>query len=397
MTTPGPRSRWRVTTAFTSAAGIGTVLLVLAGVTHRPALVLLATPLLAEVAWAVRRVVRPPVAVDIRPTVGRAREGDVLELDLAVEADADADLVLTETGTEPLLEVPAERFPVAQTPAAATRRVTAHAAHWGVGQAGRTYAVAFAGHGLLRSAPVIAMGEEMVVEPVPESTVPIVPTRRTGVTGPRVSRRPGVGSELTGVRPFVAGDRLRQVHWRVTARRGDLHVTTTAADREASILLAVDSSSELGPLDATTLDVAVRAAAGLARRHLRDGDRVGVVDLGDPTRVLRPAAGGRQLQRVVDRLVRMRHTVPVDLGRLPAVVERAAPGAMVVVLSPVLRPAVGAAVARLAQAGVATTVVDTLGEVDRGALLAARRLLLLDRDATVNRLVDVGVAVRPWR
>ena len=200
------------------------------------------------------------------------------------------------------------------------------------------------------------------------------------------------------MRPFVAGDRLRHVHWRVTARRGDLHVTTTVADREASLLLALDTGSEWGPRGASTLDVAVRTAAALARAHLRDGDRVGFVDLSDPTRVLRPGTGHRHLDRVVDRLVQVRRSSPSDLLRLPAVVARTAPGALVVVLSPLLRPAVGIGVARLAQHGVPVTVVDTFDRgVDRARLPVATRLWLLERDATVDSLEGVGVEVRPWR
>lgn len=389
---------WRPSTAFVTALAVGTALLVLAAATHRPALALLATPLLAEVAWALRPFARPPLRVALAPRVRRVREGDELSVDLAVDAPPDADAVLTAVEYEPLLATDAPLRPLVTTAAAAGRALPARAAHWGRAPAAQAYTAAWAAHGLLHSAPALAVGAELVVEPGPSAIAPVVASRWVGIVGPRPSRRPGTGSELTGVRPFVAGDRLRHVHWRVTARRGDLHVTTTTADRETSFLLLVDAGSELGARGDTSLDRAVRGAAALARQALWAGDRVGLVDLTDPLRVLRPGAGRRHLDRVVDRLVGVRRRSPADLRRLPELVATGAGGAVAVVLSPLLRPEVGAAVAHLARTGTEVTVVDTLGDdLERRALPAAHRLLLLERDTTLARLAELGVVVRPWR
>jgi uncharacterized protein (DUF58 family) len=397
-TAPDGDASWRPTTAFLVAATVGLVLLVVAGVTRRPALAVVAVPLLTEVAWSLRRVSRPGLRVAVAASVGRVREGDDLEVLVRVTAPADADAVVTALETEPLLAAPDALRPVAALPLHASKAVPARAAHWGRDPAAHLSAAASAAHGLLRSDTVNTVGATIVVEPGVIDVSPVRPSTRTGVVGPRPSRRSGAGSDLTGVREFLPGDRLRHVHWRVTARRGDLHVTTTSADREASLLLALDTGSEFGARDATTLDTAVRAAAVLARHHLREGDRVGFVDLSDPTRVLKPGTGHRQLDRVVDRLVGVRRSAPSDLHRLPAIVARAAPGAHVVVLSPLLRPTVGAGVARLAQHGIAVTVVDTSDRgVDRSSLPVATRLWLLERDGTADELVGVGVAVRPWR
>lgn len=389
---------WRPTTAFVVAVTVGSVLLIVATATRRPALALCAVPLLTDAAWCLRRVVRAPLRVTVRPGTRRLREGDPVDVRIDVDAPADADAVLVVVETEPLLTTAESMRPVTSLPTAASRTLAARAGQWGRASSAHVFAVGWAGHGLLRSTPAHGTGDPVVVEPAAVPVAALRPRTRTGVVGPRPSRRTGSGSELTGVRPFVAGDRLRHVHWRVTARRGDLHVTTTAADREASLLLAVDTGSEFGPRTASTLDVAVRVAAALARTHLHDGDRVGFVDLADPTRVLRPGTGHRQLDRVVDRLVPLRRSSPADLRRLPAVVARTAPGATVVVLSPLLRPAVGLGVAHLAQSGIAVSVIDTFDrDVDRTRLPAATRLWLLDRDATIDSLVDVGVTVRPWK
>ena len=392
---------WRPTTAFVVAATVGCALLLLAGATRRPALVLVAAPLLTEVAWSLARGPRPGLRLAVRAGVTRAREGDDVAVSVDVHAADDADAVLTALEPRPLLGPLAPLRPTLDLPAEASRTLRARAVHWGRAPTAQAVAVAWAGHGLLRLDPVAVTGATLTVEPAALRVALRGPRPRTGVVGPRPSRRTGAGGDLTGVRGFAAGDRLRHVHWRVTARRGDLHVTTTTADHEAALLLAVDTGTAFSPTDdptggATTLDLAVRTAASLARVHLRAGDRVGVVDLGDPTRVLRPGTGHRHLDRVVDRLVQARRTAPADLRRLPEIVARTAPGAHVVVVSPLLRPAVGDGVARLAQSGVQVAVVDVLDpDLDRRRLPAAPRLLLLERDATVDRLTAVGVEVRP--
>lgn len=56
--------------------------------------------------------------------------------------------------------------------------------------------------------------------------------RAEGLIGGHPSHRPGEGSDVAGVRPFVLGDRLRRINWRVTGRTGTLHVTSTYADRD---------------------------------------------------------------------------------------------------------------------------------------------------------------------
>lgn len=386
---------WRPTVALVTALGVGLALLVLAAAARRPALAVLAVPLLADAAWAVRRVGRSAVAVRVDVGVDRVREGDDVMVAVTLDVPADADLVQTTIETEPLVRIGVAVATVCLLPPQGPVVVPGRAGHWGRAPGAQVHAATWAAHGLLRADPVVAVGAPLTVEPVTPAPARVGDVHRvTGIVGPRPSARPGDGSAFVAVRPFVTGDRLRRVNWRVTARRGDLHVTTTTADREAVLVLAVDSTSELGPYGDTSLDVAVRTAAGLARRHLFAGDRVGLVDLAVPSAVLRPDAGRRHLDRVVDRLVTIRRRSPGDLRPLPAVLGRSAPGAVVVVLTPLLRDAVGATAGRLAQLGRAVVVVDTLGDVvDRASLSLAERLLRLEQQATAGRLADAGVPV----
>ena len=67
-----------------------------------------------------------------------------------------------------------------------------------------------------------------------------------GLVGQHPARRRGDGSEFESIRPFQPGDRLRRVQWRVSLRTGSLHVTSTVAEEDASVLLLVDSGVEVG-------------------------------------------------------------------------------------------------------------------------------------------------------
>ena len=49
--------------------------------------------------------------------------------------------------------------------------------------------------------------------------------------GEHTGRAIGSGIEFAGVRPYAAGDRQRDVDWRVSARHGDLYVRQYAAER----------------------------------------------------------------------------------------------------------------------------------------------------------------------
>src|SRR5665648_880060 len=133
----------------------------------------------------------------------------------------------------------------------------------------------------------------------------------------------GFSEVLVHVPPFLPGDSIRQVDWKVTARRSpnleQLYVRRTMALGEAAVVLVVDSRDDVGPDgpdaaprrrvrpdDATSLDLARQAAMTVAEGYLAVGDRVAVEDLGVRRRGLRPGTGRRQLDRVVQQLALLR-------------------------------------------------------------------------------------------
>jgi uncharacterized protein (DUF58 family) len=227
-----------------------------------------------------------------------------------------------------------------------------------------------------------------------------------GVVGTHPARRPGEGSEFASIRPFTIGDRPRRVNWRVSQRTGSLHVTSTAAEEDTSVLLLVDSCVEIGTSAgvrgaASSLDVAVRAAGAVAEHYLHAGDRVGLRVLGSTRHNAAPtAAGRRHLRRLLDTMARV--TPGEDLDRDPAQMQFRVPaGTVVLVFSPMLAERAVVATTTLAHRGLPVVVVDCLPEeVDLGddeLLRVAWRLRRLEREQLLARVARVGIPVVPWR
>src|SRR3954453_18900113 len=103
------------------------------------------------------------------------------------------------------------------------------------------------------------------VYPRPEALRELVAPRETQLfTGNRVSRQKGEGLEFADLRPFAPGDRIRRINWRASARRGDLWVNEFHAERNADVILFLDSFADARRGGTGTLDQAVRAAASLS-------------------------------------------------------------------------------------------------------------------------------------
>jgi uncharacterized protein (DUF58 family) len=83
-------------------------------------------------------------------------------------------------------------------------------------------------------------------------------------------RRPS-GFDLHSVREYEQGESLRKVHWRTTARRGQLMVKELedAPRDEIAVLLDADATAVSGG----SFDVQVRAAGSILRAHAAHGRR----------------------------------------------------------------------------------------------------------------------------
>lgn len=404
--TGGDQRPWRPTAAWLGVTGLGACIALVGVVAGRPDAVALVVPLLVAAALgSARRRVRPsPVTLERLPD---APAGHHLA---RVRAPAGHDVRLR-------VSLPRHRPTHALLPAGATAIADLSSARTGPLELFRLDWAGVADG--FETAPATRPADRVVVEPGAGALGALpLPDHLVGLTGAHPSRRRGDGDELHDVAPFRSGDRLPRIDWRVTARRGtsdprigtQLYVRRTQAPAEAVVMIVLDSRDDVGvdvrtwsggrpgsDTEPTSLDVARRAAATLARAYLDQGDRVGLADLGTRRRAIAPGAGRRHLQRVTHALaLAAPEGEPARLRRAPQVPT----GALVVVASTFLDDEAAAAAQLWAAAGHRVLAVDVLttphvADLPPAETLAAR-LVLVERAARLRRLSAAGIAVVTW-
>ena len=95
--------------------------------------------------------------------------------------------------------------------------------------------------------------------------------------GGHLSRLRGRGMDFAEVRNYQAGDEIRHMEWRVTARTGRPHVKLYQEERERPVILLTDFNPSMyfGTRVAFKSVIAARLAAILAWTVVKQGDRVG--------------------------------------------------------------------------------------------------------------------------
>lgn len=118
---------------------------------------------------------------------------------------------------------------------------------------------------------------EMTVLPRPMPVSIDLPTfAGWGISEAESGQTRGAGIEPRGIRPYVSGDSLRHVHWRSTARTGNLLVKEFEAGTHAAaaFLFQLTKGSDIGGPIHTTLEAMCGHTAYLAEQFLREGVNV---------------------------------------------------------------------------------------------------------------------------
>ena len=290
--------------AYVALAGVG---LVAALALRLQELVVLALPFAVVPAVALVLARRPSVDIHLELERARALEGDELEVVVGVEAASGPDRL------EVLLEVP-RGLEVAggDNPTALhlrdgeTRdvRIDLRCARWGGYRVGRVLLRARDRFDLVAWEWAADVRLPLKVYPREEFLRELLQPAETQVfSGNHVARQKGEGIEFVDLRQFAHGDRVRRVNWRASARRGELWVNEQHAERNADVILFVDTFTEASDGSGSTLDLALRAAASLTARYLQQKDRVGFVTFGGMMNWMLPGTGTTQLYRLVDSLI----------------------------------------------------------------------------------------------
>ena len=108
----------------------------------------------------------------------------------------------------------------------------------------------------------------------------------------------------TTVRPWAPGDAFNRIHWKSTARHGDIQVKEFDLEQTADawIVLDLERSPQRGAGDESTVEVAVRVAAAVADKGLVENRSVGMTVNAHRLAQLQPDRGGRQHLKVMQLL-----------------------------------------------------------------------------------------------
>lgn len=159
------------------------------------------------------------------------------------------------------------------------------------------------------------------------------------IAGPAQSSLRGRGMEYAESREYVAGDDVRHIDWRLTARSGRTHTKLFQAERERLTLIVADTSPALyfGTRVRFKSVQAARAAAVAVWAAVRDGDRVAILRGSLQEAPVPPASGARGALRVLDALVRWYSHAPIDDTGLSKALDSASrllrPGSRLIVLA----------------------------------------------------------------
>ena len=387
-------------------AGLAALGLLAAVALRLPELVLLAAPFAVVPTLSAFQVRTPRIEVEVELDRERALEGELLDVSIRFEPGETVERL------DVLLELPAGLEVEDGDNPSTLRLVEGVERHislrlrcirWGAFRVGRVHLRAHDHFGMFRHEDSIDARQPLKVYPTEEAVRTLLRPSETQVfSGNHVARQKAEGIEFADIRQFVAGDRVRHVNWRATARRGELWVNEHHAERNADVVIFLDVFAEARRGERSTLDPALRAAASLAARYLRQRDRVGFVSFGGMLNWLLPATGARQLYRIVDAMLDTQIILSYAWQDLVVIPRRTLPPqALVVALTPLLDDRSTTALLDLRARGFDLVVIEISpvalvvrkrGEVED----IAHRLWRLRRDAVRGRFERAGIPVAVW-
>src|SRR6187200_2324091 len=215
--------------------------------------------------------------------------------------------------------------------------------------------------GFFEASATVGQGISIVVypriEPLPRWRLPAAALEGSHASPVRTLQTTPMA---TSVRPYAPGDAMNRIHWKTTARHGEIQVKEFDLEQTADawIILDLQRSIQTGRGDESTVEVAIRAAAAIADKALQENRAVGMTVNVGRTAFLPPDRGGRQHLKIMQLLA----AVEAD-GSAPLVetlihsVGRLRRGMTAVIITPSLDPSWVRPLAALRGRGVACVVL----------------------------------------
>jgi uncharacterized protein (DUF58 family) len=238
-------------------------------------------------------------------------------------------------------------------------------------------------------------------------------SNRELMTGMKVEKYIGDGSEFESLREYVPGLDHRAIDWKASARHLKLLCQEFRAERNHQVVLAIDSGQLMTePLDGVPrLDHAINAGLLLGWFCLKTGDRVGLVGFDDQVRTWADPLGGvhnfPRLQRLTSEIAYRRVETNFTLA-MSQLTSRLRRRSLVVLLTDFLDTITAELmvenVLRLAKKHLVIFVALRDPGIERRALAAPRSSLTLqqavvaddfarERHVVIERLRRAGVHV----
>lgn len=295
----------------------------------------------------------------------RATEGDRLEVDVTLTANRRVSTFFLEERVPERLGL---RVRVPVTKLAGGEAVSHHyslrCSRRGVYEVGPLVAVASDPLGLCQQETVVAEKFELLVHPRIEfvSDRPLTRQYEDPPIRPPVSKPWPSGMEFYGMREYVPGDDLRRIVWRASARTGTIMVREAEQGITDHITIIVDTDRGSHSRDeegvSESFETAVRAAASLGVRHLREGYEIRCdTNAGPLTRPLRGPTSQLMLLDAMSRLELSREPLAKVIMRLVSSPKRDAHN---ILITPRLGPHEAAQLKLLLNKGVSVLVVALL-------------------------------------
>lgn len=237
--------------------------------------------------------------------------------------------------------------------------------------------------------------------------VSIRPLQTHGYAGPVPARIGGSGVDFFGVRAYQAGDPMRWINWRLSARHPHAFFTNEfEQERIADVGLILDARlrSEVRVNGQSLFEHAVHATASLANVFLNDGNRVGLLVYGGYLDWIFPGYGKLQRERILQALARAEPGESMIFDKLEYIPTRFFPArSQIVLISPLWVEDLPILI-RLRARGYQLLVISqdpvsfeaqALGSDPKASL--AMRIARLERTLLLRKAHQIGIQIVNWQ
>ena len=162
-------------------------------------------------------------------------------------------------------------------------------------------------HERYRSRGALITLPQMLIQRQAAKALAYVPHARSiaGISGLHLSKIRGRGIDFEEFRPYQAGDDIRLIDWRATARTGRAVTKVFREERERPVIIAVDQCSSMffGSQVAFKSVIAAQAAALFCWLAIDNGDRVGGLVFSDTdASLVRPKRSRRSALHLLNQI-----------------------------------------------------------------------------------------------